>query len=74
MPSVKTTTTPASLDQSYEVAAEWFLKAAEKGDVDACRMLDYVYRHGQGVEANVDTANFWKTRLEEIEARYGHLP
>jgi TPR repeat protein len=43
-------------------AFTWMLKAAEKGDHDAMRMVSNYYENGTGIEANPALAEEWKKR------------
>jgi len=47
------------------VAAQWFLKAAEQGDVVAQSNLGLLYQKGQGVPRNYDQAAKWYLRAAE---------
>jgi len=47
------------MPQDYEVAVEWWQKAAEQGNYDAQLSLVKAYRTGTGVEKNQRLANYW---------------
>jgi TPR repeat protein len=47
------------MPQDYEVAVEWWQKAAEQGNYDAQLALVNAYRTGTGVEINGRLANYW---------------
>lgn len=40
-------------------AAEWFTKAAEKGDRNARKILGAMYLQGTGVATDMDKARYW---------------
>ena len=46
----------SGVEQSYEKAAEWFLKAAEQGFADAQCNLGDMYDNGTGVEESDEKA------------------
>lgn len=52
-------------EQDYAKAAEWFLKAAERGQVDAQFALGTMYLEGQGVPRDPDQSMFWLCRASE---------
>jgi TPR repeat protein len=45
--------------QNYKQAAQWYLKAADKGNNNAMYNLGGMYEKGRGVTKNPDTAIFW---------------
>jgi hypothetical protein len=47
------------MPQDYEVAVEWWQKAAEQGNYEAQLALVSAYRTGTGVEKNGRLANYW---------------
>ena len=54
------------IEQDYEKAAEWFLKAAKQGNGNAQRYLGYMYYHGKGVEQNYEkAAEYWRKAAEQ---------
>jgi TPR repeat protein len=46
-------------------AFTWMLKAAEKGDKDAMKMVSEFYDYGTGTERNKVKATEWKTKAEQ---------
>jgi uncharacterized protein len=48
-------------------AFTWLLKAAQKGDKDAMKMVSVFYETGTGTERNLAKAKDWKTRSEQEE-------
>ena len=48
-------------NEKYEEAMEWYLKAVEEGDLDACCSIGYLYKYGKGVEEDDDKALEWFT-------------
>ena len=56
------------VSQNFEVAVEWFRRAAEKGDVNAYYYLGNCYYHGTGVSRNARLAISWFHKA----ARRGH--
>jgi TPR repeat protein len=48
-------------------AFTWLLKAAQKGDKDAMKMVSGFYETGTGTERNLAKAKEWKTRSEQEE-------
>lgn len=53
------------IEQNFEKAAEWYLKAAKQGNVDAQFNLAVSYENGQGVKRNLDTAVSWYLKAAE---------
>jgi TPR repeat protein len=47
------------MPQDYEVAVEWWQKAAAQGNYEAQLALVNAYRKGEGVEKNGRLANYW---------------
>ena len=47
------------VEQNYDAALDWFMKAAELGDSDAMYNLGVMYYSGEGVEMDESTANEW---------------
>ena len=47
------------VEQSYEEAFKWYLRAGEQGFLDAQYRLAYMYSHGQGVEQSDEEADKW---------------
>jgi TPR repeat protein len=46
-------------------AFTWLLKAAQKGDKDAMKMVSGFYEAGTGTERNLAKAKEWKARSEQ---------
>jgi len=57
--------------QSYSVAVEWWLKAAEQGCAAAQHELGNAYTNGFGVEANKIAAHAWFTLAWESTSKVG---
>ena len=54
----------------YEGAMEWYMKAVEAGDLDACSYIGDLYASGDGVDKDEDEALKWyKTAAEQGNAR-----
>ena len=53
------------VEQSYEKAAGWYLKAAEQGDADAQCNLGFMYELGDGVEQSYEKAAEWYRKAAE---------
>lgn len=61
------------VEQSYEKAAEWYLKAAEQGLADAQYKLGVMYKYGWGVELSYEKAVEWVLKAAEqglVDAQY----
>ena len=62
-----------NFQQSYDKAAYWYEKAAEKGNVDAQIRLGLFYQEGYSVEKDYEKAVYWYEKAAEknsIEAQY----
>ena len=62
-----------SVDQDLELAAYWFLQAAEKGNRDAQHQLARMFEKGFGLEMDLKEAfNWYKLSAEQgsIESQY----
>ena len=53
------------VEQNYEEAAKWFLRAAGQGNADAQHILGRMYRNGQGVEKDDVEASKWYRKAAE---------
>ena len=53
------------VEQSYEKAAGWYLKAAEQGYADAQCNLGFMYLNGHGVEQSYEKAVEWYLKAAE---------
>ncbi len=53
------------VEQNYEEAARWYLRAAERGDARAQTSLGYMYYSGRGVEQDHEEAVWWYRRAAE---------
>ena len=53
------------IEQNFEKATEWYLKATKQGNVDAQFNLAVSYENGQGVKRNLDTAVSWYLKAAE---------
>ena len=53
------------VEQSYEKAVEWYLKAAEQGLADAQNNLGNMYYTGTGVEQSYEKAVEWWQKVAE---------
>ena len=53
------------VEQNYEEAAGWYLRAAEQGDARAQTSLGYLYYRGYGVEQDHEEAAWWYRRAAE---------
>ena len=53
------------VEQSYEKAVEWYLKAAEQGFAWAQHQLGYMYESGHGVERSDEKAREWYQKAAE---------
>ena len=51
--------------QIYKDAVKWCRLAAEQGIVDAQYNLSICYHEGQGVEKDLEEANYWYTKAVE---------
>jgi TPR repeat protein len=58
----------ASINQDYEKAATWYIRAAEQGHAEAQHYLGQLYLHGDGVLINYQRAREWF----EKSAAQGH--
>ena len=47
------------IEQDYEEAMKWYMKAAEKGSIDALNDIGYCYYYGYGVEQDYEEAVKW---------------
>ena len=47
------------MEQDDEFAFEWYLKAAEKEDVDAQYIIGEYFEVGKGRDIDIDQALFW---------------
>lgn len=56
------------LAPQYDLAAEWYRKAAEQGYARAQINLGYLYEKGLGVENNMEKAIYWYRRASGAEA------
>ena len=59
--------------QDYEVAADWYTRAAAQGYIDAQYNLALAYINGEGVKQNYEAAAKWYTKAAEqgdIDAQY----
>ena len=52
--------------KNVATAAQWYTKAAEKGDAYAMVNLGCCYEEGLGVEKNVATAAQWYTKVPAL--------
>ena len=50
---------------SLELAFEWYMKAAEQGDVYGCFNVGECYYHGKGVEQDAELAFEWYMRAAD---------
>ena len=55
------------VEQSYEKAVEWYLKAAEQGFACAQCNLGCMYENGRGVEQSFEKAREWYEKAAEQE-------
>ena len=53
------------VEESYEKAVEWYLKAAEQGLADARNVLGLMYKNGLGVEQSYEKAVEWYLKAAE---------
>lgn len=54
------------VEQSYDEALKWYMKAAEQGNADAKYVLGEIYECGEGVEKNYETAFKWFKEAAEL--------
>ena len=50
------------VEQSYENAFDWMLKAAENGNDEAKEVVSFMYGNGIGTEKDALKAALWKLR------------
>jgi SEL1 protein len=55
------------IKQNDARAFSWILKAAQKGDKDAMRMLSSFYEFGTGTERNKAKADAWRAKAGNEE-------
>ena len=60
-------------NEKYEEAMEWYLKAVEEGDLDACCSIGYLYKYGKGVEEDDDKALEWFTLAADQGSVFGMI-
>ena len=53
------------VEQNYKEAFNWFLKAANSGNVNAQRELGSMYINGKGVVSDFDQAVYWFKKGDE---------
>ena len=54
------------MSENGEEAAKWFHRAAEQGEVNACRVLGALYQFGEcGVMKNLSEAEKWYRKAAE---------
>jgi TPR repeat protein len=53
------------VQQNYEEAGKWWIKAAEGGDLAAARHTWNLFRNGEGVARNPTIANQWAVVIGE---------
>ena len=66
------------VEQNYEEAAKWYLKAAEQGNAEAQNNLGKCYGNGLGVEQNYEEAAKWFRKAAEqgntdAQTNLGHI-
>lgn len=61
------------VSQSYELAAEWLLKAGAKGDAAAQELLGSMYYFGKGVEQDLEQSARWNMMKGKIPEK-GEIP
>ena len=47
------------IEEDYEKAFDWSMKAARQGDYKGRYNVAYCYKYGKGVAQNKDSAIFW---------------
>ena len=53
--------------QSWEEAAEWYRRAADKGEKTAMRNLGNCYAYGRGVAKDQQQAEYWRNKANQAE-------
>ena len=53
------------VEQNFEQAVFWYIRAAEQGYAAAQNSLGYCYLYGKGVEQNYEKAIYWYTKSAE---------
>ncbi len=51
----------------FKKAFDIYLEKSNKGNKEAMKTLEYMYRYGRGVEKNTRTADEWKIKLDTAE-------